>query len=1317
MDKLRRVGGSMEPHRRPSGRRALLPAEVQLCDAVGLSEDDYWYFVELAEQYNGKRSAEYDLIPDIRCDPVITPILINLAIGLVLTGVSMLLAPKPRSRSQEREDTTRASLTLGGAEGAKSFAQTEGFQSVQELARLGQTIPLVFARKGIRVNGQLVWSQMIAQSRSLQLKAQFVFSDGTLEESPDFAGLAIGDTTLPSYTAQKVRAYWNSFGGRIKSNMVLAGSGLPPQIGAGGSDFSDVFSVYWDGTSKAEPFFSGAVFTSVQAEFGSFAPMHQNTSYIPTPELILIPKEANDTFKDDLQRRRHIFTESGFSQRSFFQSVFNDLGGGGLGYSGFVHPSPTPGGIFDVVVYRITTGCEVKEDSSYRPVELGFVNSATIANRQSADQNIALGELYMLGNTAMGVCTLIQSTLGAAEFQPPWSPDSTELDYAVSPANDKIVSFAVTTRGYVQCIPDTGGVAKSEQDAVKNPRLAHTVYALQRAAVATVTNSRPCQATELIIKSRVWKQLSGWPDVTAWPSEKLVESYEKDGGSLTLGTVSKYIRRLSFFMLEVRTVGQKDWTDVTQGRYFVVEGSSPVDQYNYIRVDVGAKGNIESEFRLRPVAGVGAIANVSANYYLRRLFYGKETSYSMNGYYISYSGDEFAFTPTTAEEYSTNPEFIRNEDKVSVDKDGGISNMSLDIYSAGNIKGQPTYAWKTTGPRYNRYGVAQFLRKRIVIGNIYDNIYQYWWDGSIKAKGTMVTHDIEPPQGVNENTGIGTANVYVRYYWTLKTPGEENDTHKVGNQLNVYRSIIRQDYKQGENVNTKAYRAYTIDAIPEKPGSVAAGATGLKFFVEVWSDGTNDVGYKWSIAKDNFGTGYKVGDRVVVTDPKKPGTDKKIHGVTIKGTQLVITEETGRNYKNWSPWDAAIDIQNFDQVTSSNTSAPEHTLVAINEKRAQPSPTFEGLTSGGLRINSSTEWSNFSSFSAFIKKGITIYNLVDGSYKASNLLPDIVFAFMTNETWGAGKTIGRSQVDSQEMTNASKFCLANGFTWDGVVGERINFREWVFQNAQYCLLDATVIGGRFALTPAVPYRSDYTIGSSDPPKIKALFTDGNMQDMKVSWLGPSDRQLFNAEVLWREDTINGFPKTQQFSLRIADAYGGSAKDPVETYDLSAFCTSQAHAIIFTQYALSVRKHVDHAISFQTTPQAAMALKPGDYFKVNSQSTHTSRLNNGSINDEGYVTSSQELANGQYNIFYWRAGTTEVLESVINIEDGKCTDSAFLNTVFTLKVSTAESRVYKLESLTYAEDGLVEVTGSHMPITEIGSLKILDWNPAYFASGT
>ena len=41
----------------------LLPAEVELCETIGITEDEYWYFIELAQAYNGKRPKEYDEIP------------------------------------------------------------------------------------------------------------------------------------------------------------------------------------------------------------------------------------------------------------------------------------------------------------------------------------------------------------------------------------------------------------------------------------------------------------------------------------------------------------------------------------------------------------------------------------------------------------------------------------------------------------------------------------------------------------------------------------------------------------------------------------------------------------------------------------------------------------------------------------------------------------------------------------------------------------------------------------------------------------------------------------------------------------------------------------------------------------------------------------------------------------------------------------------------------------------------------------------------------------------------------------------------------
>ena len=1301
MAELRRVGGSMEPHRSPAGRRALLPAEVQLCNAVGLSEDEYWFFVDAAEQYNGKRDPAYDLIPDIRNDAVITPILINLAIGLVLTGIAVLLAPKPKALDQD--DKRLAPQTLGGADGATNFAQTEGFQSVQDLARPGQTIPLVFAKKGVRVNGQLVWSQMEAQQGSLLLKAQFVFSDGVTEEPPDFAGLAIGDTTLSTYTAKKVRAYWRSFGGRIQEDQALEGSGLPPQ------NFTDTFSTYWDGLNGVAPFFCGATFTSVQSQFGCYAPMPNNTPYTPTPELILIPDDADDDLKEDLEARIRLMNESKFSQRAFFSRAIRN-GVNEIGYYGQLEPSDVPGGTRDKILYRLTTSCEDFDDPDYAPEKLGFVNSATVSTREAADQNILIGEVYLVGNVALAVCAQKIYTPRAAG---PWAPDNTEIKYRVEQGNDLSAWFDIITAGEVQCIKNiNNNIIESELDAVDNPILNHDIYALQRASIATVTNTTPCQATELIIKSNVWKQVSGFPDLQAWPSAELIAEYEEYGGSLSLGPITKYQRRLSFFRLEVRTVGEENWVDITGPGYFMVEGSKPVDQYTYIRVDVGAKGNVESEFRLLPVAGIGALRNGYGNsgVEMKRLrLSGAEGKYFANGYTVTYCGETVSLT----DDFLTTPEFIKSED--STTKDGGLTNINIEPKEAGTFPSTES-EWRFLESRLNPGSPANHLqiKQSAPPNTVWTRRWQYWWDNSLRAQGNFPPQDYrEPPKNQIQQFPF---NADFRYSWEIPPPQQEWGLEP--GFLTVYRQV---KLEQNVKLPPKAYVAGLVDAKPEldpvtgEPRIANPNAKGLKFWVEVYQDNLgNDVGYKWYVDSNNQGENYTKGDRLIVTAPegsRDPGYE--IFGVTVTGT--VPVEDINRPEENYSIFDPILDLPTFDSQSQSNTSAPEHELVAINEKRAQPAATFDEMTTGGIRISSSTEWSNFNSFSAFMKKGIVIPNLATETFEASNLLPDIVYSMMTNDVWGAGSTLGEQQVDRESMAKASMFCAAMDFTWDGVVGDRIGFREWVFQNAQFCLLDATVIGGRFALIPAVPVTASNEIGYQSKPDIKALFTDGNMRDMQVTWLSPEERQLFKAEVLWREDTVNGFSKTRQFTMRWSDAQGGSDKDPIESFDMSQFCTSQNHAQRFAQYALGLRKYVDHAISFKTTPQAAMGLQPGEYFKVSSEASHTSRFNNGSINSEGYVTSNETLADGSYPIYYWRPGTEGISEATISVSGGRCADAAFYGTVFTLKMTTVESRVYKLESLTYAEEGLVEVAGSYMPLTNIGSLSILDWNPAYYVS--
>ena len=81
----------------------LLPFERDLIAQLGVSEEEYRDFA--AEVSSRIRYDQLEGVPTN--DAVLTPILINLAIGLLLTGVSMLLAPKPQRPDDKKQQNLR----------------------------------------------------------------------------------------------------------------------------------------------------------------------------------------------------------------------------------------------------------------------------------------------------------------------------------------------------------------------------------------------------------------------------------------------------------------------------------------------------------------------------------------------------------------------------------------------------------------------------------------------------------------------------------------------------------------------------------------------------------------------------------------------------------------------------------------------------------------------------------------------------------------------------------------------------------------------------------------------------------------------------------------------------------------------------------------------------------------------------------------------------------------------------------------------------------------------------------------------------------
>ena len=112
----------------------------------------------------------------------------------MLTGVSMLLQPKPQS--QERDDREQRSIVGSNQEGRTRFANTIGFDGVPQLAQLGSRIPLVFgdyreetaelseASGGIVVEPLLVWSQVLSKGTYQNFKGQYVICERGLDFRP-----------------------------------------------------------------------------------------------------------------------------------------------------------------------------------------------------------------------------------------------------------------------------------------------------------------------------------------------------------------------------------------------------------------------------------------------------------------------------------------------------------------------------------------------------------------------------------------------------------------------------------------------------------------------------------------------------------------------------------------------------------------------------------------------------------------------------------------------------------------------------------------------------------------------------------------------------------------------------------------------------------------------------------------------------------------------------------------------------------------------------------------------------------------------------
>jgi len=496
------------------------------------------------------------------------------------------------------------------------------------------------------------------------------------------------------------------------------------------------------------------------------------------------------------------------------------------------------------------------------------------------------------------------------------------------------------------------------------------------------------------------------------------------------------------------------------------------------------------------------------------------------------------------------------------------------------------------------------------------------------------------------------------------------------------------------------------------------------------------------LAPGDVVNGYRVqarGKKIKLYDEFGVDKYRQDDGVNKKNTLDHKYWDTGEpNPKNQNPNSYLSDYWYFDSDSSSHANEPEHQITWLNEVVYNgatwvnnPLKQYEHLAYAGLICQSSKEISTFSNFSAYFTEGIRVKKFVAATAKpegATNNFPEIAYDLLTNRRYGVGEYIGNNSIDADRFNIAAEFCNANGFYWDGIISQQTSVRDFLFNQAAYQLLDFTILGGQFSLYPAVPFRADKSIdfnataGTSTFP-IKALFTDGNVRNFKTTFLSPEERQLFQAEVKYRKEERNEFPETHATRIRLTDSEGGYYRDPVETFDMTQFCTSREHAINFAKYALRVRQLIDHSISFETTPDAAHTLAPGDYIRVGVSIMHqeknlgkTLRLRTGSVAPDGTLQVNKNIPiaeSGGFDVYYWKPGFDGVREGRLVERDGVVQDSALHGSLFTRKRTETEARIYKIESIAYSDESFVEITGTYTPVDENKRMRVLEWDDGDF----
>jgi hypothetical protein len=1339
-------------------RGAILPWEKQLIDTLGLTIEEYnWYANEVAN-YRPERDPAYDHVPDVVCIPVVP--LVMTIVGMGISFAASAMAPKPKlprqtDPAQQQQEQRGADVSGASVSGSNRFTNVDGFTSVQPLARLGESMQLVFANRrnnygGVRVETKLLWSQLLSQGDGQELLAIFLANGGELASQPDFDGMGIGDSLLRGYQSSKLAMYFRN--GNSTNRISLAdkkGGDLTPR------NNSDVFLAELKTNNNMQPIFSGVRIPSTMTTFGISEPLRNAQGFkLPYKRVREVyPPQPIFQFNLDLwardqadYNRKYATVREAAYEKYKIESLYASRTGimrvEGKAEPGNQRHLDLDVSVNDIIQFQVFGG---NVDAVFGEFGNTDIHAKENNYRQSVDDTIIVGETYLVAG-AEAVCI---------------SESSNDL---WTTNNPKLFKFKVLDVGVTRIVNE--GLALHGADfrqtnlgSFNNPAYGPT---LTKLTIAHFTTTRKLNQVEIGIKSQVYKRFTGMSNFASIPNDSTLTRIEEGGNNFNVGTYSEYGLRYSFFRLEIKEKGGTGYVRLVNqpGGVFAVKGRTPVSQFNFIRV---AFPSLEKQYeiRFRPISG---------GQYLEVQFKsgnplcvldsrtGSAQEYTvqdsiLGSFQVSFKGYLERITQGTA----TNEVMFYGGKPIQ----GLVTGFAPISYSANNALSATTFA--TTG------GSGSGLTVRVESfpkpdfspsGTVVTGMSTRWLHMGIMGapepsyEGQTYTADVQfnyatldPASGGNVNhfvivrltlraTSLATYGYFGSGYGIRIANGYPYDDDEgwgkpllwVNQNLASSRVTIISDssnYNESSDArfippSDMPNGEYTIS----KPNGFAAPYNGT-ILTRIYVTYAASTTYIAGLSIANGGAGYKVNDRITVVSS------------TINTPQIIINDVASPDIvqRIEEPFDAIADVYMNDGQEGSHDAGPEHQIVYVNEQRqnfltfndntVSYAPKYEEMTLLGLQLRSGKEWSSFNNFTYYAKQGCKIRKIINDANgntydvtstaveAASNLYPEILYHLVATSS-----LMPTTMIDWDGFAEGCKVCLANNFYWDGVLSAPVNIRDWGHENAQYFFLDFMVLGGKLSLQPTFPVvkgsgLSGYTLAGAynRKPVISALFTDGNIieDSLSVNWYPAEQRKAPQILVTLRDEVENGFAETRNILVSRV----GTENPQVEAIDFTGFCTSADHAIQFAKLLINMRYHITHVISFKTLPNG-LALQPGQYFRVSSQARHVEQFQNGYVLEDGTVVSSSPMAAGTYTVYFWRSSMTQVEERSMVIGATGKTTPEFANSVFTQYSSSTSNRLYKAEQIAYDEEGMVEITGSHVPLMpDDGRITYLNMDDALF----